>query len=115
LKQTIYGTARDLGPYELAEGTVLGVQMLLNKSAGFDLQYNINDGTVHFSTGFAGIAQVQVFALNGRLISTVWNKRVEAGAEYDTPISTNLLEPGIYLCRLTCGSQSKTCKLLVLR
>lgn len=115
LQQSIYGSARDLGPYELSEGTILGEQMLLNKSADFDLSYHAGDGTVHFSTGMAGTATVQVFSLNGRLVSTVWNKRVETGAEYDAPISTNLLEPGMYLCRLTCGSQSKTCKLLILR
>lgn len=111
LRQSIYGTARDLGPYELAEGSVSGVQMLLDKQAGFDLQYRFDQGFVHFSTGMTGKALVQVFGLNGNLVTTLWNGGVEAGAGYDLPIQK--LSPGIYLCRLTCQGHSKTCKLLI--
>lgn len=115
LQQTVYGSARDLGPYEWSEGTVLGVQMLLNKAAGFDLQYRVGQNAVHFSTGLSGRAVLQVFALNGRLVSTLWDRLVEADAEYDLPMPLDSFNPGMYLCRLTCGAQSKTCKLLVLR
>ncbi len=115
LQQDIYGAARDLGPYELAEGGLSGVQMLLNKNAGFDLQYSSNSGSVHFSTGITGLAQIQVYSMNGRLVTSLWKNRVEAGAEYDLPLPMEQLETGMYLCKLTCGAQSKTCKLLVIR
>lgn len=115
LQQPVYGSARDLGPYELSEGAVLGVQMLLNKAAAFDLQYRADQNALHFSTGLTGKALIQIYTLNGRLVSNAWNKEVEAGAEYDLPIPTASLNPGMYLCRLTCGAQSKTCKLLVIR
>jgi pectate disaccharide-lyase len=115
LKQDIYGTARDLGPYELAEGDISGIQMLLNKDAEFDVRYVANSKTLHFSTGIAGIAQIQIFALSGQLVSTVYENRVEAGAEYDLPLPISSLETGLYLCRLTCGSLHKTCKVLLVR
>lgn len=115
IKQVPYGAARDLGPYELQDGAPTGVQMLMNRSAGFSLSFSHLSETIHFSTGFAGNAIVQVFGLNGRLVAKAWNGRVESGAEYDVPFSASLLEPGMYVCKLSCGPQSKTCKLLVVR
>lgn len=115
LKQVPYGAARDLGPYELQEGAPTGIQLLMNPSASFNLSCSEVSETIHISTGIAGHAVVQVFNLHGRLVAEAWNGWVESGAEYDLPFSTRLLEPGMYLCRLTCGHQSKTCKLLVVR
>ncbi len=116
VKQTTYGAAPDLGPYELQEGSVTGVQLLMNKNAGFDLKVLNRDGlNAKFSTGFAGVAKVTIFSLGGNPITVAWSGKVEAGAEYELPLPVNQLQAGMYLCQLKCGSLSKTCKLLVVR
>jgi pectate disaccharide-lyase len=116
--QPVYGNARDLGPYELQEGGLSAVQMLLKKSAVLSLGIsNISsiEAQAHFSTGMSGIAKLTILGLNGQLVAVAWNGKVEAEAEYDVPIRLDGLPNGFYLCRLTIGNCSKTCKLMVNR
>ncbi|MDP4276019.1 MAG: T9SS type A sorting domain-containing protein, partial [Bacteroidota bacterium] len=117
LDQPIYGTARDLGPYELQEGTVLTTQMLLDKQAGFFISISncsSSEALIHFSTGISAQAIISVYQLSGQLIQHVTTMKTEDGTTYDMPLSLDGFEKGIYLCRLKAGDQQCSCKLVVL-
>jgi len=117
LFQPIYGLARDLGPYELQEGVISGMQIIINPKAEFNLSILSNpcksEAMIKFSSDFSGIASLKIVALDGHVIEECYNKNVEAGVEYFVSISVNNLQNGMYLCVLSIGGQTKTAKLIV--
>lgn len=120
LQQDIYGTARDLGPYELQEGEKLtSAQILLNSGAGTAVALMSNPcktaTVVKFSVSCTGPASVRLIGANGQVVADVYHAQVEAGVEYYIPLSVTGLSSGIYLCRLTVAGQSKTTRLIVMK
>lgn len=116
IAQTIYGSARDLGPYELQEGSVLGMQMLLDKQAGFTLSvtnYSTDETIVHVSTGYSALAKISLYDVSGRLVRNVATLQAEAGSNYDIPFQVSDLPCGLYFCRLQAKDRMTFCKMMV--
>ena len=120
LKQAVYGSARDLGPYELQEGNInTGVQVLMNLNAKLDVSVLPNpcksEAIVKFSSDFSGMAHLKIVNLNGQTIDECYNSQADAGVEYFIPVSVKSLKNGAYLCQLTIGNQTKTTKLIIVK
>jgi hypothetical protein len=120
LKQEIYGSARDLGPYELQEGTIkTGLQIIMNMNAKLNLSVSpnpcVNDAVVKFSTDNSSRATINICSLNGQIITKAYEGQADSGVEYFIPVSVSSLNNGVYLCQLIVGNVIKTTKLLVVR
>ena len=118
LVQPVYGSARDLGPYELQEGEIqTGLQLIMNHNAKLDLRVESNpckENTVlKFSSDLAAPASLALFGANGQLVANIYSVNADAGVEYQVPLSVKNLINGLYLCKLTIGKQTKTTKLIV--
>ncbi len=120
IKQDVYSLARDLGPYELQEGTVnTGIQLIMNMNATLDLSIQPNpcksEATVKFSSDFSGSATLKIVSLNGQTINECYRVQADAGVEYFIPVSVSSLNNGVYFCQLNIGNQTKTTKLIVVK
>ena len=120
LKQDIYGASRDLGPYELQEGTVnTGIQVLMNHNAKLEVSVLPNpcksEAVIKFSSDFTSNASLKITNLNGQTITECYKAQADAGVEYFIPVSVSSFSNGIYLCQLTVGTQTKTTKIIVVK
>lgn len=120
LKQAVYGSGRDLGPYELQEGPInTGLQLILTMDSKLSLSVSPNpcnrEAVVKFSTEISGKVTLNICNLNGQLIQKAYEGQADTGAEYYIPVAVNNLSNGAYLCQLVVGNQVKTNKLLVVR
>lgn len=120
LKQNVYSSSRDLGPYELQEGNVnTGIQLIMNLDAKLVLSILPNpcksEAIVKFSSDFPGSATLKIVGLNGQTIKECYKVQADAGVEYFIPVSVNSLNNGIYFCQLNIGNQTKTTKLIVVK
>lgn len=120
LAQAVYGSARDLGPYELQEGEILAnAQIIIKHNATFAIDVMPNpskNATVFkFSSSINGNASVQILNTNGQVLSTVYNANIEPNVEYYIPYDVSHLESGVYVCRINMGSLVKTTKLIVIK
>jgi len=120
LKQEIYGTARDLGPYELQEGTIkTGLQVIINMNAKLNLSVSpnpcVNEAVVKFSTDNSSRATINICSLNGQIITKAYEGQADSGVEYFIPVSVSSLSNGVYLCQLIVGNTTKTSKMIVVR
>lgn len=120
LRQEIYGATRDLGPYELKEGTInTDAQVILNLNA----QLNItllenpcrNEAIVKFSVGKSGKAVLNICNMSGQVVAKAYEGQADTGVEYFIPVSVSSLSNGAYICQLITGNSTKTAKLLVVR
>ena len=120
LKQEVYGTARDLGPYELQEGSInTGVQVIMNMNAKLSLSVSpnpcVNEAVLKFSTDNSSCALINICNLNGQIISKAYEGQADSGVEYFIPVSVSSLNNGIYMCQLVVGNTTKTSKIIVVR
>ena len=120
IKQDIYSTSRDLGPYELQEGTVnTGIQVIMKIDSKLELSIQPNpcktEAIVKFSSDFSGPANLKIVGLNGQTIKECYKVNADSGVEYFIPFSTSSLSNGVYFCRLTIGNQTKSTKLIVVK
>jgi pectate disaccharide-lyase len=118
LNQPIYGTARDLGPYELQEGEVLSeTQIIMNQNIKLSLSVLPNpcntEAIVKFSTEQAGNAIIKILSMDGRTVKDIYSRFADKGIDYYIPFSVNNLQNGIYLCQLIIGNEIKTSKLVI--
>jgi hypothetical protein len=118
--QPIYGIARDLGPYELREGQILSVsQIVINPNAGSQISLSPNPAyqqtVIKFSCATAGIANISLYNTQGQLITTIYSEKSEPGIEYYIPFMLNSLSAGVYVCRISVGSENSISKLLVVQ
>ncbi len=120
LKQDVYGAARDLGPYELQEGSInTALQVIMNMNAKLNLSVSpnpcVNEAVVKFSTDNSSRATINICNLNGQIISKAYEGQADSGVEYYIPLSVSSLSNGIYLCQLVVGNTTKTSKMIVVR
>ncbi|HET7734239.1 MAG TPA: T9SS type A sorting domain-containing protein, partial [Paludibacter sp.] len=120
LKQAVYSSGRDLGPYELQEGQInTGLQVIMNRDAKLNLSVSpnpcVNEMIVKFSTDNPSRATVDICNLNGQIVSEVYEGQADSGVEYYIPASVSSLSNGVYLCRLVVGNTIKTSKMIVTR
>ena len=60
-------------------------------------------------------ALLEVFDLNGSLVSHVFEGNVSQGERYQLDIDTPALTEGIYFLRLTVGEEIRNGKLIIIR
>lgn len=60
-----------------------------------------NNTTVHFNLPESGMATMNVFALDGQQVATVFDAQVEAGENYTVELNASELSSGIYILQLT--------------
>ena len=79
----------------------------------------VHSTTILFSVPQSGNVSIQIFDLSGRLITTLANKKMQAGNHQLTwnvnDGNGNAMSSGIYLLRLNTGSYSETKKLSVIK
>lgn len=110
LWQPIYGSARDLGPYEYAPLQPTGTQLLLTNSK--DLTLTVAYGNLQFTVPANGKATVDLYSTQGTLVANVANLLVTAGGQYSIPVSAQL-KKGVYIARLSFGGESRSVKFTV--
>ena len=120
LAQPIYGTARDLGPFELQEGDInSGLQVIMNMNAKLNLTVLPNpcktEVVVKFSTESSSHAIINICNLNGQILSKAYEGKADPGVEYFIPVSVLILGNGVYLCQLVVGNLTKTNKIIIVR
>lgn len=114
LRQDVFGSGRDLGPYELQEGEVqTGVQLIMSaeKKDGFRLvQSSIEGETLVEVSVESGCEPVlSVVDLSGRVLHTRPLGRVESGAVYTFPVSFPFTS-GTYILTLALPNRVLTLK-----
>lgn len=118
LAQPIYGSKRDLGPYELQEGEILsGMQVVLTHNSKMDISVGPNpcktEAIIRFSLESANQVSLKICNVNGQIIKEFYNGKADTNVDYYIPVSVGELNNGIYLCVLSAGNQVKTAKLSV--
>lgn len=120
LFQPIYGSARDLGPYELIEGDILSdFQQVFStdiRNSMCLLQNPVStEAIVKFSTATNGRAILRICNLNGQVVTEAYNADVQKGVDYYIPINVKNYNSGIYICILSIGSSVETQKMVVVK
>ncbi|MFT3752630.1 MAG: T9SS type A sorting domain-containing protein [Paludibacter sp.] len=120
LKQAVYGSGRDLGPYELQEGQInTGLQVIMNRDAKLNLSVSpnpcVNETIVKFSTDNPNRVAIDICNLSGQIVAEVYEGQADSGVEYYIPASVSSLSNGVYLCRLVVGNTTRTSKMIVVR
>ncbi len=118
LYQPIYSDARDLGPYELAEGPLSSMpQLITDPSAELSLSI---DGSGIGSEVIARVsadrtaeASLEIVDLTGRTLSLLPLGMLEEGTVTYHPLSTTQLRTGIYIALLRIDSLILSAKFAV--
>lgn len=78
---------------------------------------NPSDGmaTVVFSPAVSGKARLDLLDLNGRLVDNLYDAHTEFGAAHTVKLDSSHLPNGVYLCRLTTGTDVEVRRLIVAR
>lgn len=118
IAQTLYGSAPDIGPYELEEGEVLQVpQLILNHRAEASLKVSAaehaSQALVQFSTPVAAKVSLQLYDMQGRLLANLYDIQTVAGAEYSLPFDISNLKKGAYLLQLKGLSKPLATRLML--
>lgn len=71
--------------------------------------------TIAFVAPSDNRAVMNVYSIDGKLISTVTDENVEQGNGYSVDINTDSWIPGIYFVRLTVGNETSIGKLVVIK
>lgn len=108
--EPVYGSARDLGPYEYVESTTNSVpQLIINDATSLTL--NVKDGNAVFTTPNGGHARLVLLTVQGANVGTVADLNATDGAEYSYPVKQ--LPAGVYILNLSINGQNKTTKFVV--
>lgn len=115
LKSKVYGTARDLGPYELVqEETPTAVQQIASPdSRGALVMISSTPGeqVAKFSVPADGEGYLTIYDMSGKAVNRIALGGVTYGVDYYQPISTSGMS-GMYLVQLTAGDYSVTARML---
>ena len=110
LEQPIYGSARDLGPYEYAPVQPTGTQLILTNSK--ELSLTVAYGNLQFTVPADGKAIIGLYTPQGIQVAEVANLLVTAGGQYSIPVNTQL-KKGVYVARLTFNGATRAIKFTV--
>ena len=110
LEQPIYGSARDLGPYEYVPKNITGTQLILTDSK--ELSLTVAHGNLQFTVPADGKAIIGLYTPQGIQVAEVANLLVTAGGQYSIPVNTQL-KKGVYVARLTFNGATRTVKFTV--
>lgn len=111
--EPVYGSARDLGPYEWTPaGTTAVSQMIINGSEDVTLKVSYNYNSAVFTTPKGGHATLRLFSLQGGNLGTIADLNATDGAEYSYPLPAGL-QRGVYILHLDINGQSKSQKFIV--
>ncbi|MDE5786477.1 MAG: hypothetical protein K2H98_08105, partial [Duncaniella sp.] len=117
LQQPIFGSARDMGPYELREGGMSGSQVIMTPdiATGFNVSCGgRGEVLVHISVVEpAENITVRFFNSAGAEVMALPLGRVESGAEYTLPLATDELAPGFYIVSAVIDHKLHTSKVII--
>ena len=119
-----YGVLADVD-YADSEGATgcdvsTSTESLVKQQSGIKLFQNVpnpvNDQTmITFELPNAAVVSLDVFDMNGRLVSTLVDREQRGAGEYTETLNASNLEDGIYIYRLTAGNVVITKPLVVNR
>lgn len=118
LKTTVYGTARDLGPYELVQEDSIhtAVQQIVSPQSNGSLAVLNGNSTqeriLRFSVPADAAARIDVYDIAGRLVESMTLTGLTNGVDYYQPIDVSAFK-GMYVVRLNAATFSTTAKLIV--
>lgn len=115
--QPIYGNGRDLGPYELQEGSInTGTQSIIthHQQTSFALLPGRHGGeiVVRISSEVSDVATLYLCHINGQIIRTQQTALLEPGVDYYFPINTSQLPQGAYLIQAKINGRTITRKVI---
>lgn len=118
LSRRYYGSAPDIGPYELEEGALLHrPQVILDSRADEETvvyyEPSATQASIHFSTKQAGRAVLYLYDMQGRCLSRVFDMPTASMAIYDIPFDVSALAPGTYLLRLHGAASNKLLPMVI--
>jgi D-alanyl-D-alanine carboxypeptidase len=73
----------------------------------------VNATTLSFCTSKSGLASLQLFDMNGKMLSSLFEQHVEGNKTYRVKIAAGKLQPGIYICSLQSATGITQQKLVV--
>ena len=110
LWQPIYGSARDLGPYEYSPAQTTGTQLILTNDKTLSL--TVAYGNIQFTVPANGKAVVELYTPQGTQVATVANLLTTAGGQYSIPVSSQV-KKGVYIARLSFMGETRSVKFTV--
>jgi hypothetical protein len=104
---------------KLSTSTVPGEEELI-KNTSVELEQNypnpFNPSTlIRFNLSYAMNVSLQVYSMNGKLISTLINNKVLPAGDRHVQFNANELPSGIYIYKLVAGNQTLTQKMMLLK
>ncbi len=118
LIQAVYGSARDIGPYELEEGDISSAPSLVlihQPEFTFEVLTGITDShqlTFRFTATESATVCLEIISLEGKRI-LLHSLRVVAGGQYSLPVSLENVQEGVYLCKITQANKSKIQRVII--
>jgi hypothetical protein len=118
LSQAVYGSARDIGPYELEEGQISSApSLLLTHQPEFNFEVFTSRGenpqlTFHFTATESAKACLEIFNLEGKKIFHHFIQ-VVSGGQYSLPLSLENTHKGVYLCKITLANKAKIQRVII--
>ncbi|MBN1185961.1 MAG: T9SS type A sorting domain-containing protein [Bacteroidales bacterium] len=118
-RQAVYGTTRDLGPYEVQEGEIIHpVNVLITPFISASLKIYPNPmsdyGYIQFSTDESTHATLCIYQLDGRIVDILFDGESLKGLSYQIPVITNNYKNGIYICILKGNSNILTIRKIII-
>ena len=114
----VYGSARDLGPYEMywndsAQTTVQQIVAPESRGGLAVLPGNFfSERILRFSVPTEGTASIMIIDLSGRIVSRLTLSHLTSGVEYYHPVNVSGLK-GMYVAHLTFADYTTSEKFLV--
>lgn len=118
LKSPVYGSARDLGPYELVQGDSISsaIQQIVSpeSNGSLDILYgnSSSERIIRFSVPYEMTAELSIYNISGVLINRIRLSSLTNGVDYYQPIDISSLS-GFYIVSLNAGTFSATAKMIV--
>lgn len=106
--QPIYGSARDMGPYELrqTDSSATAIQQIIAPESLGSLEVlqgnDAGERIIRFSVPADGVAQIAVYDLSGRVVYLQTVSHLTAGVEYYYPLNTQAFH-GMHVVHLRSG------------
>ncbi|MDD2617653.1 MAG: T9SS type A sorting domain-containing protein [Bacteroidales bacterium] len=118
LAQAVYGSARDIGPYELEEGNISSApSLLLTHQPEFNFEVFTGGAgstqlTIRFVATKSTIACLEIISLEGKRIF-IRTIQVVSGGQYSLPVRLGNFKKGVYLCKITLANKSKIQRFII--
>ncbi|MAV58718.1 MAG: hypothetical protein CMG07_02065, partial [Candidatus Marinimicrobia bacterium] len=101
------------GIYNINNLTQVIIPETVTLSTAYPNPFN-PETTIDYSVKSAGMVELSIFDINGRLVSTLWNGELSTGS-YSSTWDATSQPSGLYIAKLKSGNTVQTSKLVLLK